>query len=207
MPGEWLSLKEAAEYLGVHTSTVRSWADKGRVPVHRTQGGHRRFRRGELELCVASQKPDASDEIDRVAQSALRNTRLQIAEGRLEAESWYQKLDEESRIQYRQSGRTLLQGLINFLAKDADNADAEAHSLGYEYAYLGRRRNLSYLEATHAFLFFRNLLLDATLTAFENASVRSPEMWAAMLRKINAFTDQILETILETYESYQRSLR
>ena len=36
---EWLSLSDAAEYLGVHPSTVRAWADKGDLPVHRTAGG------------------------------------------------------------------------------------------------------------------------------------------------------------------------
>jgi excisionase family DNA binding protein len=62
MSESWISLSEAAKILGVHTSTVRSWADQGRLPVHRTQGGHRRFRREELELCMEAQHADKASE-------------------------------------------------------------------------------------------------------------------------------------------------
>jgi len=46
---EWLTLGEAASFLGVAHSTMRKWADQGVVPAIRTHGGHRRFRRGDLE--------------------------------------------------------------------------------------------------------------------------------------------------------------
>jgi excisionase family DNA binding protein len=205
MPGEWLSLSEVAEVLGVHPSTVRSWADNGRLPVHRTAGGHRRFRRAEVDLCMQSQTADHSMEVDQVVKSALRITRIQIGEGRLEAEAWYHKLDEEARFQYRQSGRELLQGLIVHLASPGSDPKTEARALGYEYASRGNRRGLSCAEATHAFLFFRNLLFESMLTVYESAAVQSPKVWSDMLRKLQSFTDQILITLLETYEGYQRS--
>ena len=46
MTDEWLSLSDAAKLLGVHPSTVRLWSDKGALPVHKTQRGHRRYKRG-----------------------------------------------------------------------------------------------------------------------------------------------------------------
>ena len=205
MADEWLSLGEVAAILGVHPSTVRSWADHGRLPVHRTQGGHRRFRRSEVELCVQSQNASHTLEVDQVVQSALRKTRIQIGEGRLEAEPWYHKLDEEARQQYRQSGRELLQGLMVQLASDEDNPPVEARALGYEYASRGSRRGMSCAEATHAFLFFRNLLFESMFSVYESAAVRSPQVWSDMFRKLQTFTDQILITLLETYEGYQRS--
>jgi excisionase family DNA binding protein len=204
MPDEWLSLGEVAEILGVHPSTVRSWADNGRLPVHRTQGGHRRFRRSEVELCMQSQSADHSIEVGQVVQSALRKTRIQIGEGRLEAEPWYHKLDDEARQQYRQSGRELLQGLMIQLASDADDPQVEARALGYEYASRGSRRGMSCAEATHAFIFFRNLLFESMFSVYESAAVRSPQVWSDMFRKLQTFTDQILITLLETYEGYQR---
>jgi excisionase family DNA binding protein len=205
MPDEWLSLGDLADILGVHPSTVRSWADNGRLPVHRTQGGHRRFRRSEVELCMQSQNADHSIEVGQVVQSALRKTRIQIGEGRLEAEPWYHKLDDEARQQYRQSGRELLQGLMVQLASDADDPQVEARALGYEYASRGSRRGMSCAEATHAFLFFRNLLFESMFSVYESAAVRSPQVWSDMFRKLQTFTDQILITLLETYEGYQRS--
>jgi excisionase family DNA binding protein len=207
MPGDWLNLSEASEILGVHPSTVRNWSDQGYLPVHRTQGGHRRFKRSEVDLWMQSQRKNGPDEGHLVIQNALRSTRLQIGEGRLETEIWYQKLDEEARSQYRRSGRNLLQGLMGSLASNEPVAKAEARSLGYEYASRGWRYGLSAAEASMAFLFFRNVLMDSMLEVFEQAAVHSPVAWSNMFRKINDFTDQIQLTLLETYEAYQRGSR
>jgi len=49
---EWLTLGQAARFLGVAQSTVRRWSDQGRLPAFYTPGGHRRFRRAELESFV-----------------------------------------------------------------------------------------------------------------------------------------------------------
>lgn len=201
---EWLSLSDVAGLLGIHPSTVRVWSDKGVLPVHRTQGGHRRYLRSELDLWMQSQRAGGTNEAHLVVHNALKNTRFQISEGRLVAEAWYAKLDDEAREQYRKSGRTLLDGLFSFLASDGKTAVAEAQALGYEYTSRGRRYGLSAAEAVHAFLFFRNVLMDSMLAVYEAASVQSPTAWSGMFRKINEFTDQILVTLLETYEAYER---
>ena len=204
MPNDWLTLSDVAELLGIHPSTVRLWSDKGALPVHRTQGGHRRYLRSEVELWRQSQRANGSSEAHLVVQNALKNTRFQVSEGRLREEAWYIKLDDDAREQYRKSGRTLLEGLFNFLASHGQTAVAEGQSLGYEYASRGRRYGLSTSEAVHAFLFFRNVLMDSMLAVYEAAAVQSPTAWSDMFRKINAFTDQILVTLLETYEAYER---
>ncbi len=52
LPGsepEWLTLGQAAKYLGVAQSTIRKWSDQGRLPAFYTPGGHRRYRRSDLE--------------------------------------------------------------------------------------------------------------------------------------------------------------
>src|SRR5256885_3222965 len=46
---DWLTLGQAARYLGVAQSTIRKWSDQGRVPAFYTPGGHRRYRRLDLE--------------------------------------------------------------------------------------------------------------------------------------------------------------
>ncbi len=207
MPAEWLSLSQVSEILGVHPSTVRNWSDQGHLPVHRTKGGHRRYRRSEVELWMQSQRENGPNETRMVVQNALKRTRIRISEGRLESETWYQKLDEEAREQYRRSGRALLQGLAGYLANDGEDAAAEARSLGYEYASRGWRHGLSCSEATHAFLFFRNMLLESMLAVYEAAAVSSAQAWSDMFRKVNDFTDQIQITLLETYDAYQRGSR
>lgn len=49
---EWLTLGQAAKYLGVAQSTLRKWCDAKRVPAFTTPGSHRRFRRGDLDEFV-----------------------------------------------------------------------------------------------------------------------------------------------------------
>jgi len=46
---EWLTLGQAAKYLGVAQSTMRKWSDLGRVSAFYTPGGHRRYRRSDLD--------------------------------------------------------------------------------------------------------------------------------------------------------------
>jgi excisionase family DNA binding protein len=54
---EWLTLGQAAKFLGVAQSTIRKWSDLGRVPAFYTPGGHRRYRRADLEAFIASSGP------------------------------------------------------------------------------------------------------------------------------------------------------
>ena len=46
---DWLTLGQAAKYLGVAQSTIRKWSDQNLVPAFYTPGGHRRFRRRDLD--------------------------------------------------------------------------------------------------------------------------------------------------------------
>lgn len=197
---EWLSLAGAAEILGVHPSTLRLWSDKGIIPVHRTQGGHRRYKREEVTLWAQTAREGRSIEPVNVLQSAARNIRLQISEGRLEAEPWYQKLDEQARIQYRQSARTLFQGLMNSLSADDATMNSEAHSIGYEYASRASRYGLNGTDATRAFLFFRRVLLESIISVYQDANIPSGQAWGSMLKQVHAFTDLVLLNLLETHQ-------
>jgi excisionase family DNA binding protein len=53
---EWLTLGQAATYLGVAQSTIRKWSDSGRLPAFYTPGGHRRFRRGDLDVFLSGSR-------------------------------------------------------------------------------------------------------------------------------------------------------
>lgn len=203
MTDEWLSLQGAANILGVHPSTVRLWSDKGILPVHRTSGGHRRYKRAEVEMWAehARREPNVAPEM--LMQSAVRNVRMRIADGRLEAEAWYQKLDEDARVQYRQSAHMLFQGLMAYLSTEGVHAASEAHAIGYEYAARARRYALSYVDATQAFLFFRNVLIESVVKVYREANVPSGKSWEDMLQRMHAFTDEILVTLLQTYQTME----
>jgi excisionase family DNA binding protein len=54
---EWLTLGQAARFLGVAQSTIRKWSDQGRVRAFYTPGGHRRYRRSDLETFLDRSGP------------------------------------------------------------------------------------------------------------------------------------------------------
>ncbi len=58
---DWLTLGQAAKYLGVAQSTIRKWSDQGRVPAFYTPGGHRRYRRADLDAFLERSGPGARE--------------------------------------------------------------------------------------------------------------------------------------------------
>jgi excisionase family DNA binding protein len=54
---DWLTLGQAAKYLGVAQSTIRKWSDQGRLPAFYTPGGHRRYRRSDLDTFLERSGP------------------------------------------------------------------------------------------------------------------------------------------------------
>jgi excisionase family DNA binding protein len=200
MTEKWLSLGGAARMLGVHPGTVRMWSDKGVLPVHKTQGGHRRYKYEELSLWAQTHNKSIAIEPERMMQEVTRNVRMQISEGRLQAEEWYQKLDEDARAQYRMSARSLFHGLTTYVATNGADAENEAYAIGYEYASRAHRYSLSYVDAVRAFLFFRNALIASVIGVYREARVPSRES-AETIGKMYAFTDQILVSLLQTFQT------
>jgi excisionase family DNA binding protein len=206
MTDEWLSLSDAAKLLGVHPSTVRLWSDKGVLPVHRTQGGHRRYKRSEVQFWSDANKSSQASlvEPESMMQEVVRNIRMQISEGRLQEEPWYQKLDEDARQQYRMSARSLFQGLTTYVATNGEEASSEAYAIGYEYASRARRYKLSYVDAAKAFLFFRDTLIESVIKVYSDAHVGSKRA-AEMYTKLHTFTDEILISLLQTYQKLENA--
>jgi excisionase family DNA binding protein len=54
---EWLTPAETAALMRVNPKTVWRWAREGKITAGFTPGGHRRFRRAELEAMLNGQ-PD-----------------------------------------------------------------------------------------------------------------------------------------------------
>lgn len=64
MPERLVSIKEAAELLGVSKSRLRAWDDNGKFRAVITPGGHRRYRLSDIALFqqgkLAWQKDDSN---------------------------------------------------------------------------------------------------------------------------------------------------
>lgn len=204
MTDKWLSLSDAAKVLGVHPSTVRLWSDKGVLPTHKTQGGHRRYKRDEIALWAESNQKPGEIEPERMMQEVIKTVRMQISEGHLQAEAWYQKLDEDARTQYRMSARSLFHGLMNYMATEGADADSEAYAIGYEYASRAHRYSLNYVDAARAFLFFRNTLIASVIKVYREARMPSGQT-AETFGRMYTFTDDILISLLQTFQALNAS--
>ncbi|MGO8684317.1 MAG: GAF domain-containing protein [Thermoleophilia bacterium] len=51
----WLRLGDAATMLGVSLNTLRRWSDSGKLVCYRSTGGHRRYKRRDVELLLDAQ--------------------------------------------------------------------------------------------------------------------------------------------------------
>jgi excisionase family DNA binding protein len=199
---EWLSLGEAASILGVHPSTVRHWADSGDLPSQRTPGGHRRFRRRDLQQWATLRGRDtAPREAQLMMQSALGRARLEISDGQLKGQVWYDELDDGARQAHRRMGRRLLELLTGYLARPEDDEDvlAQVRELGTEYAHISQDQGLSLADSVRAFLFFRDLLIESVIQLAEMLSLRTPLDWGDRLQQVNMITDELLLSLIEEY--------
>lgn len=51
-PDDYVTPGEAARYLHVSPKTINRWANDGRIPCIVTLGGHRRFRREDVDAAA-----------------------------------------------------------------------------------------------------------------------------------------------------------
>jgi excisionase family DNA binding protein len=198
---EWVSLRQAAELLGVHPATVRNWADKGELPSRRTPGGHRRFRKADLLQYAETQGELQPLEVQVIIQNALGQTRLQVGDSKLTREAWYAGMSENSREQLRQQGRRVLEGLRDYMASGApDDKLSVAIRLGKDYAATLSRDKLTLPQAVRGFLYFSDFVINSIITWSEITPPRSAPEWATLLRQVNTFINSMLLSIIEYYE-------
>jgi excisionase family DNA binding protein len=199
---EWLSLSEAAEMLGMHPATVRLWADRNELPSRRTNGGHRRFRRSDIEARLrqdAERKPRPTAQL--LVQSVLGRVRFAFTDGTLKTLSWYENFDDSAIEAYRSLGRRVLELLLRALndGTSADELRAEAVLLGAEYGSVTRDSHVPVADAVRAFLYFRSLVDESVIQLAEVQGVRDhPDIpWAESLYQIQTLTNEILPTLIE----------
>lgn len=190
-----MGLSEAAELLGVHPSTVRSWADQGKLPVHRTAGGHRRFLRSEIEGMSTGSRRGGASEAQIVMENVIGRTRLEMP--RLQDQEWYVGLTDTQRTAYREEARRLLAQVGNLLS---DPASEQADRIGHEYARISRQAGMRLEQAVKAFLFFRSFLLESI---FNLSEVQATQAWGSMYKQATQFTDRVLLALIDGYQNPQ----
>lgn len=198
---EWVSLRQAAEILGVHPATVRNWADKGELPSRRTPGGHRRFRKSDLLHYAETQGELQPLEVQVILQNALGQTRLEVGGGTLAQQDWYAAMSEEARTLMRDHGRRVLESIRGYLAAGAPDVRlSEAIAIGKTYAAILENDGLTLPQAVRGFLYFSDFVINSVLTWTELALPRSASEWANLMRQVNTYINTMLLSIIEFYQ-------
>lgn len=202
---EWLSLREAADMLGIHPATVRLWADRNELPARRTSGGHRRFRRADIEarLHRETDRPNPSAQL--LVQSILGRVRFAFTDGTLSAFPWYTHFNDAARDAYRSLGRRVLELLLRALTETTseDELRSEAVQLGKAYGSVTRESRVPVADAVRAFLYFRGLVDESVLQLAQVQGIRDRDRdsqdipWAESLYQIQALTSEILPALIE----------
>jgi excisionase family DNA binding protein len=208
---EWLSLREAAELLGMHPATVRLWADRNELPARRTNGGHRRFRRSDIEARVrqdTEHKPRPTAQL--LVQSVLGRVRFAFTDGTLKTMPWYEHFNDSALEAYRSLGRRVLELLLRALndGTPAEELRAEAVLLGTEYGSVTRDSQVPVADAVRAFLYFRSLVDESVIQLAEVQGVLDhPDIpWAESLYQIQTLTNEILPALIEASQVPNTSL-
>ena len=194
---EWLSLGGASRLLGVNDSTLRRWADAGRVRTFRTPGGHRRFSLADLHR-MTEPADRGSPPLDSDALQHIRE-RLGGAEG--PPRRWLDVLTPAARRELGDLGRRTLALVARSLEPAArrEELDGEALELGGRYARVLRRSALSLADAIDAFTYFRRGM-DEAITGHAQEHRLPPNVAGGIWEAVSALEDRVLVGLSNGYE-------
>ena len=197
---QYYSLSEASRMLGVHSTTLRRWADTGAIPVYVTPGGHRRFARSDIEALVERRPLNGQLVTSAWAKKALAQTRSDLTQARQEPR-WLVAIGDGDRDAWRRIGQQLMGLVLRYVNSAHEDPDLlnEARIIGATYAQLAANADLSLSTALEAALFFRDSLVDAAMTLPEEAHIR-PDESARLLRRISRVANVVQLAVVEGYE-------
>ena len=185
-----MSVGEVCRELEVNEATLRQWADRGRLPVYRTPGGHRRFLREDVEALMSADGGPEVAEAD-PEDLVLRRIRRKLSQADVSELPWMESFQAEGRDRMRLFGRRLL----SLLLKDGLQARgrrrgetlSETHMLGNEYGSEMAVRGVPLTDSVQAFLFFRQAVVETV----------HPER----LRQVVEISDGVLVGLVDAYSN------
>lgn len=203
----YLSLADASRELGVHTTTLRRWADTGQIPVYVTPGGHRRFAIEDIEA-LRVRKPLAGQALATTwARRALDQARTELK--RVEqSPAWLAHLSDEDRVAWRRVSMQLMGVVLRYVSLPDDAGDDllhEARMIGESYVQNALQANLPLTTALEVALFFRDSLVDAAMDMPAHANLH-PEASARLLRRISRVLNVVQLTVVAGYEVQVRTI-
>jgi excisionase family DNA binding protein len=200
-PAVWLTLHEVSAQLGVAPSTVRRWADAGRIPARRTEGGHRRFDPAAVRALRASLAPVPAHHAHPAGPPTIGQ--LAVSTKRLGQQPWHAHFAAASvGEEMRGLGQRLLGLLIQYLVWQGDNSRFlhDGRQMGARYGQIARDAGISMRDTVQAFLYFRGTFWR---TALQMPAVTQASDVAEVMRiaeRIDHFMNEVLLSTISAYE-------
>jgi excisionase family DNA binding protein len=202
----WLSLAEASRLLGVHFTTLRRWADAGSAPHFRTPGGHRRFRKADLEQWMGrTESTGLVPAHDVLVRSAVGFARHEMSQQQISREPWHAAFVEEERRAMGETGRALFGLAIRYVmrTRGRERVLQEGQRIGQYYGQQCAQRGVPLADTARAFIFFRRVLLDAVGQGQGNTGELDAED-VRIQRSLYRYLDEVMCACLESYERHSR---
>ncbi len=199
---KWLSLGDAKTILGVNETTLRGWADTGRVRSFRTPGGHRRFSKGDIDrLVTEGQRETSTNATGALQENAVESIRRRLQRNKGPAYDWTSHFDEETKNRMRVLGRLLVNLATDYVGQKRKKSEVmeEARYIGKEYGRLLSTAKVSLKDALEAFVFFRNSLHEAMTK--QPAAQGTNQNIGEILSSVASLEDAVLLAISEAYEN------
>lgn len=199
---QWMTLKEASDFLGVHYTTLRNWADQGEIAVFRTPGGHRRFSLADLRRFLDERGSHTNQQNALVlVETAIDRTRHAIQNESSHAAGWQYPLNAEAEESRRTRGRKLFTLAIAYVLKPTQRERTlqEAIALGQEYGYEAAVSGVTLAATGRAVQFFRGQLLQTLSNSDNSVKLDADDLRIHQL--IDQFLDEVLYAVLNGFES------
>jgi excisionase family DNA binding protein len=204
MTVEWLEIGEAAKILGVHFTTLRRWADAGKIPYTRSVSGRRRFNRSVMEQIASSDElKEQPLDLAPIETQTLDQTRRNAHDLLSHSGQWASTMNNEQRIAFRYSGQRLLGLLLQVTShENSEPYIAEGKRLAQDYGDLCYRAGMSIIQLVETFLGFRRNILESIYATNRLANPRDSES-QVLFERANDFFDMFLLCMLDRYVSLQ----
>ncbi|OGO19851.1 MAG: hypothetical protein A2Z14_17825 [Chloroflexi bacterium RBG_16_48_8] len=201
----WLTIRDAAQRLGVHPTTLRRWADEGQIPVMFTPGGHRRFSASGVEhLTEERSRLRVVYGLEEIwAEEALSRARSEVVTQR--ETHWLASFDEGGREEKRLLGRRMMGLLLQYVSlnRGGEEIIEEARKIGREHAKNTLKLGMPSRDALQAAMFFRDTVMEAAIDLPETANIRA-DANTRLVRRVNELLNAFQLAIAETYDQTAR---
>jgi excisionase family DNA binding protein len=196
----WLDITEAAELLHLHPSTLRRWADDGKIAHSKSVSGRRRFERSVIEqFALQMNQPVPQAAVEQKVPETLEISRQHTKDLARAQADWAMLLNEEQRLVFRYSGQRLLGLLMQYISRSDEGESflEEAKKIAGDYGRIFHKIGLTIPHGVESFLYFRRSILESVQSTSGVGGIEDQNGVRVSLRTSDFF-DSFLVAMVES---------